>query len=211
MPDEPTQTPNGETNPAAPAASGSVNDPSQGGVPAGYVPQASLEQAEARRRSLQSELDKERVKNTGLTDRLARVEEMMAGFNPDAIADQFTARFNQQQALAAERTTLRQEFTLARPDVIDAQYATPEEMRAAIEASHKAEADYRASIRESVQGEFLAQLKEQHGIDLAPAPQTPADPESGGTGEVTAKDIASMGLDDLLALDDAAYAKALRS
>lgn len=200
-----------------------------GGVPAGFVSQADHDALEAKRRDLQSKLDQETAKNkqlvaqhstqpTGTTgdqvdksdDRIAQLEAKLASFDPNALADQFTARFNQQQALAAARTALKEQFKMARPEVFSASYETPEEMQAAVEASHKAEAENVAAVEARVRQELAAQMKELHGVDLAPAPQAPATSDANGdTGPSTIRDLASMPFDKLTSMSDEDIAKAL--
>lgn len=198
MPD-PTPTPASEGHPAP---QGSPGEGTGGGAPAGFVPQSAVDQAEQRRRSTQSALDQEKQKTAALEARLGKVEETLGAFDVNAVTDQFTARFNQQQAIAAERTAAKEKFPLARTSVIDAQYETPEELRQAVESSHKAEDEYRTSVRSEVEKGVYSSIKETHGIDVTPTPQIPpAEGESGGKTPLTEADLAAMPMSDFLALD----------
>ena len=130
---------------------------------------------------------------------------MLERFDPAKVADEFTARFNQNQALAAEKVKLADEFKLARPEVLDARYQTPEEFRAAVQSSHDAEAAHREQMRQEVESEMFARLKEQHGLDLAPAPQAPAAEGKDGSvpqGPTTIEDLNRLSPAEYLALPD---------
>lgn len=197
-----------------------------GGSPVGFVPQAVFDRAEAQRRDLQSQLDRLRAAppapaapaapeastSTGtsaveseLAARLAKLDSL----NPDAFADAAMARFAQATALREAEATLKTEFPHARGEAFQG-HSTPEEMRAAVMASHQSETEARAAVRDQVRAELAAQIKEQHGIDLAPAPQAPATSDGNGdTGPATVRDLAGMSFADLNKLDDAALTAAL--
>lgn len=200
-----------------------------GGSPAGYVPQAVFDRAEAQRRSLQSQLDQLRATppapaapaapeptSTGTStveSELAAIKATLAGFqgfDPAAVGKQVQAEIARAQAIADARTKLASEFSNARPEVLGADYATPEEMKAAVEASHTAETASIKAVEERVREELRAQMKELHGVDLAPAPQAPATSDaSGDTGPATIRDLASMDFDKLTSMSDEDIAKAL--
>lgn len=151
---------------------------------------------------MQSELDRERAKTASLEGRLGEIESKLGAFDPAKVADEFTARFNQQQAIAAARTQARVDYPLARADVFDGSFQTPEELVAAAQSSHEAESQYRDSVRSDVEKDVLARIKEQHGLSLDPAPQTPpAEGEGGGKPPLTQKDLAEMPMSEFLALD----------
>ncbi len=216
MAEEHTQTTESGGTPAA----GSPDTGSSGGGAGGSDRIAQLEAELARERertrSFQGQADRERANAGALTERLSKVEELMGRFDPEAVADQFTARFNQQQALAAERSKLREEFKAARPEVLDGKYESPEAMRAAVEASHQAESEYRDSIRREEEARILASLKESNPSLVLPTPQTTSGAEGGsgeqggggGSGPLTAADLAAMPLNDYLALSDEELAAA---
>jgi hypothetical protein len=207
----------------------STNDPGTpgagGGVPAGYVPQADLEAVEAKRRGFQAEVERLKAQlasataaptptppaaTSGVEAELAALKAQFEGLNPSSITAQVVAGLAQREALVAEKAKLRDEFKSARADVFDASYETPEEMRAAVEASHKAEAENIAAVEARVRQEMAAQMKELHGVDLAPAPQVPATSDANGdTGPSTIRDLASMPFDKLTSMSDEDIAKAL--
>jgi hypothetical protein len=202
-----------------------------GQVPEGFVSQAQFDATEAKRRDLQSKLDKANASlaarpepttqaavaaESAEKDRIAALEAQvakLASFDPDSIADQFTARFNQQQALAAAKLSAKEKYANARPEVLNATYESPEELIAAVEASHQAETSHRAEIAAAERARISAELKEKHGIALEPSPQTTA-PEGGSTAAdgvpQNQRDLAALSTSEYLALDDDVRDKALK-
>ena len=192
-------------------------------VPEGYVPRADLDAVEAKRRGLQSENDRlaaqlkaaqtpKPASDTSGDDEWKRsVEEKLQSFDPTALADQFTARFNQQQAVLTARSAAKTEFPNAAKSVLEAEYDSAEALRAAVEASHTTESNRIAEIKAQARQEFAAEMKAKHGVTLDPAPQTTAD---GGNDKSTddvprnQSDLARMSTAAVLALPDDVYQKA---
>ena len=96
-------------------------------------------------------------------------------------------------------TKLRTEFPHANPELYDRGFATPEELRVAVEASHQSKEKEIAEIRESAEAEIRAELKKKHGIDLAPSSPPPSE---GDKSKLTADDVAAMSLSDKMKLTD---------
>lgn len=218
MPDEPiTDTP----NPTPAVATVPAPVVPGGGAPAGFVPQADLERVEAARRDLQSQVDKLKAAATpapavapaatGDADRIAALEAQIKAFDPATIATQLQAGLAKAQLLVDSRTALAAKFGNARPEILAARYETPEEMAVAVEASHTTETAAIAAVEERVRGEYAAQMKALHGIDLAPPPQAPA---PGSIKDADAPpssitELAALSTEDILGMDDEAIQKAL--
>ena len=198
-----------------------------GATPEGFVPKADFEATEAKRRDLQSKLDKANaalaakpepttqaavVADQADKDRIAALEARLASFDPNAIADQFTARFNQQQALAAAKLSAKEKYGNARPEVLNATYESPEELIVAVEASHKAEMSHREQIAAQERERISAELKQKHGIVLESSPQIEApdgDTSADGVPQ-NQRDLANLSTSEYLALSDEVREKALK-
>lgn len=211
MAEEQTQTTESVDNPSGGSSQAGSGGGGAGGSDRIAQLEAELARERERTRSFQGQADRARAESGAVTERLSKVEEMLGKFDPEAVADQFTARFNQQQALAAAKAKLREEFKLARPEVFEG-HDSPEAMRAAVESSHKAESDYRESVRREEEARILTSLKEAHpGVVFTPTPQTTSGAEGSGeqtSGELSARDLATMSTSDYLALSDEQIAAA---
>lgn len=200
-----------------------------GGNPAGFVPQDQFERAEAQRRDLQSQLDRMKAAeaarqttppeppapsststgDSSVESELAAIKARLGSLDPNAFADAAMARFAQATALREAEAALKTEFPNARSEAFQG-HSTPEEMRAAAAASHQTETQALDALRDKMRAELAAQIKETHGIDLAPPPQAPATSDGGGdTGPTTQRDLAGMSLSDLSKMSDEDVAKAL--
>lgn len=211
------ENPTTETSPAG----------GDGAMPDGFVPKADFDATEAKRRDLQSQLDKAKAQlaarpepatpaavagDADLAAEVATLKAKLASFDPNAIADQFTARFNQQQALAAAKLSAKEKYANARPEVVNATYESPEELVAAVEASHKAETSHREQIAAQERERISAELKEKHGISLEPSPQIEAPDTDGAAAGVpqNQRDLAALSTSEYLALPDEVREKALK-
>lgn len=172
-------------------------------VPAGYVPQAELDAAEARRRDFQSQNDRLKAELAAAKNAAPAAP----AFDADALAQQFEARMMRSLALREERAKLSQEFSLARPEVFEQSFDSPEAMRAAAEASHRQEEQYRSKIRDEETTKIVASLKER-GFDV-PAPQTPPAQGTDGAKQLTAQEINALPFSEFAKLDPAVVDRVL--
>ncbi len=116
------------------------------------------------------------------------------------------ARLAQRESVRETLSGLSQEFPNAEPSILSGSYATPEEARAAAEASHRS----RTALVESARQAAIKEAAEKYGFEIE-APQTPPTGGEGGSKQLTARDIAAMPMSERLALDPDVFAKALRS
>lgn len=182
-----------------------------GGAPAGYVSQAALESAQATIRRLQSERDRANSELTKLQGEGSKPEPSSSSGaatipSPDEYAAAVLARLAQREAVRDARAGLSQEFPNADKSILAADYHSPEEMRAAVEASHRSV----SALVEQTRQATLKEAAETYGFTIE-APQTPPSGGEGGKKELTARDIAAMPMSERLALDPDVFAKALRS
>ena len=146
-----------------------------------------------------------------MNDRLASLESAVAGIDPVKISDTMFARFAQHQAVNDARSALKDEFPLARVDVLKANYQSPEELAAAVKASHESESVYRDQVRQEVHGDIVKDLQAR-GISV-PEPQTQTTQSDTGaaaaasTGEVTIEQFRAMSHAERMGLDDATFDK----
>ena len=178
---------------------GTAQPPAASGVPAGYVPQSELDKATQRARAEQSRADQAASRYDSLASELSEIKQVMSSFDPNSIVRQVQAGIHQAQALASEATKLRSEFPHARTEIYDGTFASPEELRAAIQASHSSEEARIQQIRDAARAEVLGEVKEKHGIELAPATPPVND---GGEKKLTAADVAAMSLSEKMRLPD---------
>lgn len=206
--DPATQTgASGSGDPAtgAPASGG------DGGAPAGFVSQAALDSAQATIRQLQSERDRAtseltKAREAGKPAPAADSSGAPTIPSPDEYAAAVMARLAQRESVRETLSGLSQEYPNADPSILSGSYGSPEEARAAAEASHRS----RTALVEAAEARTLKKASETYGFTIQ-APQTPPDGGEGGKKELTAKDIAAMPMADRLALDPDVFAKALRS
>ncbi len=140
--------------------------------PAGFVSADALEAERARAKSFQSAADKKDAELAELRQRFAAIEESVKQFSPEVLAKTLSASLAKERSIEETRSTLTREFGEARPEVLAASYDTPEELRAAVEASHRAESERLERARTEERARIAAELKEKHGFDL-PAPTQP--------------------------------------
>ena len=195
-----------------PAGNPEGGTPSSGlpGVPEGYVPRSELETTEAKRRGLQSENDRLKAELAKATATPAAPAPQQATFDEAAFTEKLFARMAQREAIRDARAGLSQELPFARPEVLSADYQTPEELRAAVERSHTEVKSFRDQVAEESRASVIAELKEKHGIDV-PAPQAAPSDGEGGPQEPSARDLAAMPFSDFLNVDQAVIDKAVAS
>lgn len=169
------------------------------GTPQGFVPVAELEKANQRAASFQAAADRASARSDQVMKELGEVKSLMQSFDPNTIVAQVQAGIAQARAIETEATKLRTEFPHAAAELYDRGFATPEELRVAVEASHQSKEKEIASIRESAENDIRAELKAKHGIDLAPSSPPPSD---GDKSKLTASDVANMSLSEKMALTD---------
>lgn len=142
------------------------------------TPGAQTEDAaaiEARRRALQSELDKERAEKARLQAELDKAKSgagqpQAQPVDAASIGRAINDALEQRERIANARTTLAQEFPLARPDLMPADaFASPEAMRVAYEASQQRESQAAARIREETEAKVRADYEKAFGKLPAPA------------------------------------------
>lgn len=209
-----------ENQPAASGEPGSdpaASDPAGGGVPAGYVPQSQLDQIESQRRSLQGERDRIAAELSTLKAAAAKpqpTDPPASGqaFGAADVSALVRAELARDRAVSDARAKVSQDFTLADPSVLTRNYETAEELFTAAKQSH----DSNKALREQIAGEtrtaLLAEIKQRHGLDLAPPPQTTGgEGEGGGKSDPTVQDLARMPFSDFLQVDPEVAMKAARS
>lgn len=160
------------SDPGTPSGSPS-NEP-----PTGFVSADALEAERARAKSFQSASDRKDAELAELRQRFAAIEESVKQFSPDVLAKTLSASLAKERSIEETRSALTKEYGEARPEVLAASYDTPEELRAAVEASHQAESARLEKARTEERARIAAELKEKHGLDL-PAPTQPAADPSG--------------------------------
>lgn len=201
----------GSTASQANPGGGSAGDGSGAtGTPAGFVPQAQLEQAEARRRATQSNLDKALAGNSELAQRLSQVETMLSGIDPVKIADTIQSRLAQASAIQSAAEGLRKEFPYARAEVFEGKYESVDALKAAVQQSHAAEDQYRTTVREEEYGK-LAEKARAAGLVLDPAPQTPSAGSGAEDGKLTVASLAAMSSSELDKISDEQIQRAMAS
>lgn len=169
------------------------------GTPQGFVPVAELEKANQRAASFQAAADRASARSDQVMKELGEVKSLMQSFDPNSIVAQVQAGIAQARALETEAVALKAEFPHATKELYDRGFATPEELRVAVEASHLSKVKEISEIRESAEADIRAELKAKHGIDLAPQSPPPSD---GDKSKLTAADVANMSLHDKMALTD---------
>lgn len=202
MPEDPTQ----------PTGSGADSGAS-GGASGGAISQADLDRAvsEAARRAAQSTRDSLKAEGWG-PPKAADPEPSPAAstLTLDQIQNGVRAVISQEAALRDAKSGLSQEFPSARKELFDAAYSTPEEMRAAVSASHTQEESYREAVRAEERDAALKLVSEKYGIKVE-APQTPPTEAEGGPKELTAKDVASLSFSEFQKLDPKVVERALQT
>lgn len=184
-----------ETSGAEGSDPGTPSGASSHEPPAGFVSADALEAERARAKSFQSAADKKDAELAELRQRFAAIEESVKQFSPDVLAKTLSASLARERSIEEARSALTKEFGEARPEVLAASYDTPEELRAAVEASHKAETERLEKARAEERARIAAELKEKHGFDL-PAPTQPPAQESGEQ-KVDLTKIRGLGLLDV--------------
>lgn len=169
------------------------------GTPQGFVPASELEKANQRAASFQAAADRATSRVEQVMGEVKGLKSLMETFDPQSIVTQVQAGIAQARALENEAAKLRTEFPNAAEDLYSGRFATPEELRAAVESSHESKVKEIAAIRESLDAELRAEYKAKHGVDLAP--QSPP-PNDGGSTKVTAEDVAAMSHSERMRLTD---------
>ena len=212
MSDAATGTEGTEGSPAT--ASGEPS--AAGGVPEGYVPRSELDQIESRRRSLQSE--NARLANELAAAKAATKPEPLAapaagtGLTAAEVSALVRAENARDRALADARAKVSQDFPLADPSVLSRDFETAEEFTSAVKQSHDSSKALREQIAAETRTTLLAEIKQRHGLDLAPPPQTTGgEGEGGGKSDPTVQDLARMPFSDFLQVDPEVAMKAARS
>ena len=161
------------------------------GVPAGYVPQADLDQLESRRRSLQSELDKERARIADLESRAKQsAPPAPQTVDIEAIGATVEARIARYHAMEDAKREAREKFPHAPAEVFKQSHSTPEELFAAAGDAHKRVEAERATMRADLEKELTASFAAKYGIEITPqTTETPAGDDNGG---LTLERLASM-------------------
>jgi hypothetical protein len=180
----------------------------------GYVPQADYDRAEQQRRSFQAERDRLAAENAALKQSVtppapAPAPAPAAGASlEDIFADpRFVqglgqivgATLNQRDALTAARQQAKTEFPSAAEDVLGGNFSTPEELLNAAKASHESVEAVRSAMRKEVEAEVFGSVKERYGIDVTP--QVPPAEGSEGEKKITAADLQTMSMSEIMALD----------
>lgn len=199
MPEDPTQ----------PTGSGADSGAS-GGASGGAISQADLDRAvsEAARRAAQSTRDSLKAEGWGPPAPQADPAPAATTLTLDQIQNGVRAVIAQEAALREAKAGLSQEFPSARRELFDAEYRTPEEMRAAISESHATEESYRETVRAEERESALKLVSEKYGIKVE-APQTPPEGGEGGPTELTAADLKAMPYSEFRQLDPEVVNKAL--
>lgn len=200
MPEDPTQ----------PTGSGADSGAS-GGASGGAISQADLDRAvsEAARRAAQSTRDSLKAEGWGPPKAADPEPAPTTGLTLDQIQNGVRAVIAQEAALREAKAGLSQEFPSARRELFDADYRTPEEMRAAVEQSHRHEEQYRETVRAEERESALKLVSEKYGIKVE-APQTPPTGGEGGPTQLTAADLSAMPYSEFRELDPEVVKEALR-
>lgn len=188
------------TGTAVPPEAGSDQPAAGTAAPApdlsGFVPKSQWETTEQQRRSLQAELDRRKA-----AEKPAPTPPPAAApLDANAVAAQVWTLLAAKTAVADTLRDAREKFPSARPEVLSADYQTPEEALAAVQASHQSEETYRTSVRAQVEAELAARLEREHGIKVAPT--TPQTSDAEGSKTLTAADLKAMSQADFNKVPD---------
>lgn len=179
--------------------------------PAGFVPQSALDDAEAKRRAMQSAMDRQKAEFDSFKAQMAaefgELKQSVSQFDPNQLAATLHGAMAREAAMADARKTLAEKYPHARQEVLATNAQTPEELEQAVKASHETEEARVNEIRSAALNELRGEIKEKFGLDL----QVPTTVPNDGAGDKApaASDISRMTGKQLLDVSDAEFAAAI--
>lgn len=186
----------GDQTASGEAATGASGDGGSGTETGADAFAAERERLEAARRDLQSERDRLRSELDSLKSQGSGEGESTqpSSTDPRALAREVAAEVRREMAVESEKARLQADSAFADADsaIYERNFSSPEELRAAVEASAQAN---KAKIDARVEAELKTKLEKaakQYGFQL----QTPPDSGQAPTGDPTLAQLKAMSMDE---------------